>query len=53
MTKIGNHFRTFGRNVPTKPRLISGVKGHNMSDNTFPGSPAVWAGSFTFGIVPN
>ena len=36
-----------GRNVPRKPRLVGGVKGHNMNDNTLPGSRALWAGSFT------
>ncbi len=30
-----------------KPRLVGGFKGHNMNDNTLPGSPALWAGSFT------
>jgi hypothetical protein len=36
------------RNVPRKPRLVGGVKGHNMSEISFPGSPAlIWAGSFT------
>ena len=36
-----------GRNVPRKPRLVGGVKGHNMNDTSFPGSPALWAESFT------
>ena len=31
-----------------KPRLIGGVKGHNMNETSSPGSPALWAGSFTF-----
>jgi hypothetical protein len=33
--------------VPRKPRLVSGVKGHNINEISFPGSPALWAGSFT------
>ncbi len=37
----------FDRNVHRKPRLVGGVKGHNMNDNTLPGSPALWARSFT------
>jgi hypothetical protein len=36
-----------GRNVPRKPRLVGGVKGHNINETSFPGSPALWAGSFT------
>jgi hypothetical protein len=35
------------RNVPRKPRLVGGVKGHHMNEISFPGSPALWAGSFT------
>ena len=38
--------RAFGRNVPRKPRLASGVKGHNTNDTTIPGSPALRARSF-------
>jgi hypothetical protein len=34
-----------GRNVPRKPRLIGGVKGHNMNEASSPGSPAVPAPS--------
>ncbi len=33
-----------------KPRLVGGVKGHIMNDNTLPGSPALWAGSFTLEV---
>jgi hypothetical protein len=33
--------------VPRKPRLVSGVKGHNLNEISFPGSPVLWAGSFT------
>jgi hypothetical protein len=33
--------------VPRKPRLVGGVKGHNINEISFPGSPALWAGSFT------
>jgi hypothetical protein len=39
---------------PANPHLAghcdskpSGDKGHNMNDITMPGSPALWAGSFT------
>ena len=38
---------SFDRNVPRKPRLVGGVKGHNINETSFPGSPALWAGSFT------
>lgn len=36
-----------GRNVP-RPAIsgIGGVKGHNVEENTLPGSAALWAGSF-------
>ncbi len=37
------------RQVPRKPRLVGGVKGHNINEISFPGSPALWAGSFTCG----
>jgi hypothetical protein len=30
---------TGGRNVPRKPRLVGGVKGHNIDETSFPGSP--------------
>jgi hypothetical protein len=43
-----SEYFSVGRNVPRKPRLVSGVKGHNMNEISFPGSPALWAGSFTF-----
>jgi len=54
---ILSNFSHFGRKVPRKPRLVGGVKGHNMNETSFariwlatacPGSPALWAGSFTF-----
>jgi hypothetical protein len=35
-----------GRNVPCKPRFVGGVKGHDVEENTLPGSAALWAGSF-------
>jgi len=38
----------FDRQVPRKPRLVGGVKGHNINEMSFPGSPALWAGSFTY-----
>jgi hypothetical protein len=31
--------RVFGRNVPRKPRLAGGVKGHNMKRNYLTGKP--------------
>ena len=34
--------------MPRKPGLVGGVKGHNINEISFPGSPALWAGSFTF-----
>jgi hypothetical protein len=34
------------RQVPRKPRPVGGVKGHNINEISFPGSPALWAGSF-------
>jgi hypothetical protein len=44
---------TFDRQVPRKPRLVGGVEMPNGSRGTmkneisFPGSPGLWAGSFT------
>jgi len=32
------------------PRLVGGDKGCNVSIASFPGSPALWAGSFTLGL---
>jgi len=40
-------YPTHDRQVPRKPRLVGGVKGHNINEISFPGSPALWAGSFT------
>jgi hypothetical protein len=41
------------RQMPRKPRLIGGVKGHNINDTSSPGSPVLWTGSFTpFSIKP-
>ena len=34
----------FGRNVPRKPRLVGGVKGHNMKRNYLTGKPRPVAG---------
>jgi hypothetical protein len=48
------------RQVPRKPRLVGGVKGHNINEISFPhfplattcpGTPALWAGSFTILIT--
>jgi hypothetical protein len=41
--------KTLDRQVPRKPRLVGGVKGHNQNVISFPRSPALWAGSFTCG----
>jgi len=30
---------------------VGGVKGHNKNEISFPGSPGLWPGSFTFGIL--
>jgi TctA family transporter len=38
----------FGRQVPRKPRLVGGSRGTNKNEISFPGSPPLWAGSFTF-----
>ena len=35
--------------MPCKPRLLRGVKGHNQNEISFPGSAALWAGSFKIG----
>ena len=35
-----------GRQVPRKSRFVGGAKGHNVEENTLPGSAALWAGSF-------
>jgi hypothetical protein len=32
---------SFGRSVPLRPRLVGGVKGHNLNGTSFPGSPAL------------
>jgi hypothetical protein len=32
--------------LPTCGRQVGGVKGHNINKISFPGSPALWAGSF-------
>ena len=34
----------FGRNVPCKPRLVGGVKGHNMKRDYLTGKPRPVAG---------
>ena len=36
--------------MPRKPRLVGGVKGHNMNETSFPGSPALLAGSFIYEV---
>ena len=36
--------RVFDRQVPRKPRLVGGVKGHNINEISFPGSPALVGG---------
>jgi D-alanine-D-alanine ligase len=41
--------KDFDRNVPRKPRLLGGVKGHNMNDTTLPGSPALMGGELHSG----
>ena len=33
--------------APSRQSGIGGVKGHNINEISFPGSPALWAGSFT------
>jgi hypothetical protein len=58
----------FDRQVPRKPRLVGGVERPNGSRGTMkneislarillatacPGSPALWAGSFTCEILPS
>lgn len=35
-----------GRNVLRKFHFVGGIKGHNVEENTLPGSAALWAGSF-------
>jgi len=42
-------FTPVDRNVPRKPRLVGGVKGHNMNETSSPGSPTLWVGSFNPG----
>ena len=39
-------FKNVGRTVPHKPRLVGGVKGHNINEITLPGSSGLWARSF-------
>ena len=45
--KIENPPTPFGRNVPLKPSLAGGAKGHYMNEISSSGSPAFWAGSLT------
>ncbi len=33
---------------PVPPKRDRRVKGHNINEISFPGSPALWAGSFTY-----
>ncbi len=33
-----------GRNVPRKPHFVDGVKGHDVEENTLPGSAALVGG---------
>jgi putative transposase len=52
LNKIGEYIQNnplkwdLGRQVPRKRRLVGAVKGHNITEISFPGSPALWAGSF-------
>jgi hypothetical protein len=39
------------RQVPRKPRLVGGVKGHNQNEISSPRSPALWAGNFTSAVL--
>jgi len=36
--------------APSRQSGIGGVEGHNMKETSSPGSPALWAGSFTLPI---
>jgi hypothetical protein len=37
--------------APSRQSGIGGVKGHNTNETSSPGSPALWAGSFTIEFV--
>ena len=39
------------RQVDRRPRLVGGVKGHNIKEISFPGSPGLCAGNFTSGFL--
>ena len=43
---IDNDVENVDRQVPRKPPLVGGVKGHNENDIRFLETPAVRAGSF-------
>ncbi len=42
----GFSFNKSDRQMPRRPRLVGGVKGHNQKDISFPGSPGLWPRSF-------
>jgi hypothetical protein len=45
-------YEAFDRQVP-RPAYggTGGVKGHNINEVALPGSPALWAGSFTLNLI--
>jgi hypothetical protein len=43
---IANFQMLIDRQVPRKPCLVGGVKGHNKNETSFPGSPGLWPESF-------
>jgi hypothetical protein len=47
---IHNRAEILGRNVSRKPSLVGGVKGHNMNEISFPGSPVTRPGVASGGL---
>ena len=45
---LSSHLSNLGvdRQAPRKPCLVGGVKGRNINDISFPGSPVLWTRSF-------
>jgi hypothetical protein len=44
------NFGLWSASAPESPPGTGGLKGHNKNEISFPGSPGLWPGSFTFDI---
>ena len=47
---LGPNLYPWPERAPSRQSGIGGVEGHNMKEISSPGSPALWAGSFTLPI---